>query len=36
MAKSFDKVYHSKLLLKMYTLDIGGNVLKWFNSYLTN
>ena len=36
MAKAFYIVCHSKLLLKMYKLKIGGNVLKWFNSYLTN
>ena len=30
MAIAFDKVYHSKLLNKMYKLEIGGNVLKWF------
>ena len=31
MAKAFDKICHSKLLKKMYKLEIGGNVLKWFN-----
>ena len=36
MAKAFDKVCHSKLLKKMSKLEIGGNVLKWFSSYLTN
>ena len=36
MAKAFDKVCHSKLLNKMSKLEIGGNVLKWFRSYLTN
>ena len=36
MAKSFDKVCHSKLLKKMSKLEIGGNILKWFSSYLTN
>ena len=36
MAKAFDKVCHSKLLNKMSKLVIGGNVLKWFSSYLTN
>ena len=34
IAKTFDKVCHSKLLLKMYNLEINGNVLKWFNSYI--
>ena len=36
MAKDFIKVCHSKLLKKMYKLEICGNVLKWFSSYLTN
>ena len=36
MAKAFDKVCHSKLLLKMSKLEIAGNVLKRFSSYLTN
>ena len=36
MAKTFDKVCNSKFLKKMYKLEIGGNVLKWFSSYLTN
>ena len=36
MTKAFDKVCHSKLIKKMYKLEIGGNVLKWFISYLTN
>ena len=35
-ATDFDKVCHSKLLNKMSKLEIGGNVLKWFCSYLTN
>ena len=36
MTKAFDKVFHSKLLLDVSKLYIGGNILKWFNSYLTN
>ena len=36
MAKAFDKVCHSKLLKKMSNLEIGGNFLKWFSSYLTD
>ena len=28
MAKAFDKVCHSKLLKKMYKLEIGGNILN--------
>ena len=36
MAKAFNTVCHSKLLKKMSKLDIRGNVLKWFSSYLTN
>ena len=35
MAKAIDKVCHSKLLNKMSKLEIGGDVLKWFSSYLT-
>ena len=36
MAKAFHKVCYSKLLNKMFNLEICGNVLKWFSSYLTN
>ena len=36
IAKSVDEVCHSKLLLMMSKLEIGGNLLKWFSSYLTN
>ena len=36
MALGFDKVCHSKLILKISKLKIGGNVFKWFSSYLTN
>ena len=36
MDKAFDKVCHSKLLKNMSKLEICGNVLKWFSSYLTN
>ena len=28
MAKAFDKVCHFKILLKMFKLKIGGNILK--------
>ena len=36
MAKAFDKVYHSEFLNKMSKLEICGNFLKYFSSYLTN
>ena len=36
MAKAFDTVCHSKLLSKISKLNIGGKVLIWFKSYLTN
>ena len=36
MSKAFDKVFHSKLLNKVSKLEIGGNFIKWFSSYLTN
>ena len=36
MAKVFDKICHSKRILKMYNLNISGNVHKWFKSYITN
>ena len=36
MARDFDKVCDSKLLLKMSKLEISGNVLKWSSLYLTN
>ena len=36
MAKSFDKVSHTKLLHNIYNIGICGNVYSWFESYLKN
>ena len=35
-SKAFDKVPHKRLLLKMKSLGITGNILKWVESWLTN
>ena len=35
LAKAFDSVVHSKLLYKLSLLGLGGNLLKWFEMYLT-
>ena len=34
--KAFDKVPHKELLHKLKGFGISGNLLKWFNCYLTN
>ena len=34
-AKAFDKVPHNKLLFKLESLGIRGNLLAWFRSYLS-
>lgn len=34
-AKAFDKVPHNKLLFKLESLGIRGNLLVWFRSYLS-
>ena len=36
MSKAFDKVSHAKLLHRLREFGFGGNILKWFGSYLTN
>ena len=36
MSKTFDKVNHKLLLDKLQLSGIGGNLLQWFRSYLTN
>lgn len=36
MSKAFDTVCHQRLLHKMRVFGFGGNLLQWFNSYLTN
>ena len=35
-SKAFDKVPHKRLLAKMKGLGIGGNILKWTDSWLSN
>jgi len=34
--KAFDSVPHSKLLLKLWNIDITGKLWKWFKSYLSD
>ncbi len=36
LSKAFDVINHKILLEKMYRYGIRGNVLKWFESYLSN
>ncbi len=36
MSKAFDKVSHATLLHRLRQFGFGGNILKWFRSYLTN
>ena len=36
MSKAFDKVSHAKLLHRLRQFGFGGNILKWFRSYLFN
>ncbi len=36
MSKAFDKVSHAKLLHRLRQFGFGGNILKWFRSYLNN
>ncbi len=36
MSKAFDKVSHATLLHRVRQFGFGGNILKWFRSYLTN
>ena len=35
LAKAFDSVPHNRLLLRLESLGIHGNLLSWFNSFLT-
>ena len=34
--KTFDRVWHRGLILKLESTDIRGKLLKWFHSYLTD
>ncbi|CAB3985467.1 Hypothetical predicted protein, partial [Paramuricea clavata] len=34
MSKAFDKVSHTRLLLRLRDFGFSGNILKWFQSYL--
>ena len=36
MSKAFEKVSHTKLLVRLREFGFGGSILKWFGSYLTN
>ena len=36
MSKAFDRINHKSLLQKMTNSVIGGNLLNWFHSYLTD
>ena len=36
MSKAFDRINHQRLLHKLTNSGIGGNLLKWFQSYLTD
>jgi hypothetical protein len=36
MSKAFDRINHKRLIQKLQNSGIGGNLLKWFNSYLTD
>jgi len=35
MSKAFDRVWHRGLLLKLRQNGISGNLLSWFESYLS-
>ncbi len=36
ISKAFDKVWHSGLIFKLRKMGIGGNLLNWLQSYLSN
>ena len=36
ISKAFDRVWHTGLLAKLSRVGITGNLLKWFENYLTN
>lgn len=35
LSKAFDRVWHKGLIFKLQSYGIGGNLLKWFESYLS-
>ena len=35
MSKAFDRVQHERMLSVLFSMGIGGTVLKWFGSYLS-
>ena len=36
LSKAFDRVWHNGLIFKLQTYGIFGNLLQWFNSYLSH
>lgn len=36
ISKAFDSVDHNKLLLKLFKVGVGGNLLKWIENWLKN
>ena len=36
MSKAFDEVSHKRLLSRLRDFGFGGNILRWFSSYLDN
>lgn len=36
LAKAFDSVSHSKLILKLQAYEISNDLLKWFENFLSN
>jgi hypothetical protein len=36
MSKAFDRINHKRLTQKLANSGVGGNLLKWFQSYLTD
>ena len=36
ISKAFDRVWHKGLILKLVSIGIRGNLLKWFHNYLTD
>ena len=36
MSKAFDRINHTKLITKLRNYGFGGNLLKWFQSYLSD